>query len=233
MPGRSALHGDDERDTLAVDQGPGLEAGRLGVYAALGAYVGAVPLPWVPHALARRVRGALVQDVAARHGRSLSPEARAILADTSSPEDTRGLASKAMQYVGWKMAARTLSRLGPLGVVWPLRHALQTYALGHLFDRYLAATPSGRPVRVDATEALRVRKAVDAALVRAIAVEAPLEQEPGAIDDQRDATTALVDGMISLTASVPGRLVRRLDAAFDELVARTTRRPDDANENDG
>ena len=220
MAEHPALPRDDARDALTADEDRALEPGRLGVYAALGAYVGAVPLPWVPRALARRVRGALVHDVAARHARSLSPEARTILADTSRPEDARGLATKAMAYVGWKVAARTLSRLGPLGVVWPLRHALQTYALGHLFDRYLGAKGAGGPVRIDAIEALRVRRAIDAALVHAMAVDAPRVHEPDAIDDQRDETTALVDGVISLTASVPGRLLRRLDTAFDELIAR-------------
>src|SRR5690606_10074223 len=34
-----------------------LGAGRIGVYTALGAAIGVVPLPWIPDTIARRVRG--------------------------------------------------------------------------------------------------------------------------------------------------------------------------------
>ena len=74
-------------------------------------------------------------------------------------------------------------------------------------------------MRIDASEARRVRQAVDGALARALTVEAPVEQEPTAIDDQRDALTAFVDGLLGLAAGVPDRLVGRLDAAFDDLLA--------------
>jgi hypothetical protein len=122
--------------------------------------------------------------------------------------------------VGWRVAARTLTRFGPLGLVWPLRHALQTYALGHLFGRYLDVARTEGAIRVDADEALRVRRAIDGALARALTVETTPMEEPTVVDDQRDPGTALVDGVISLTAGVPARLVRRLDAAFDELIAQ-------------
>src|SRR5258708_753294 len=56
---------------------------RLGVYAALGASVAAVPLPWIPDALVRRVRGALVHDIPVRHGLSLTGDARDALAEPS------------------------------------------------------------------------------------------------------------------------------------------------------
>ena len=104
-------------------------------------------------------------------------------------------------------------------VLWPVRNALQTYVLGHLFDRYLEIGRTERAVRVDAGEARRVRQAIDGALARAITVEAPAGSEPTAIDDQRDAITAFVDGMLGLAAGVPSRLVLRLDAAFDDLLA--------------
>ena len=58
-----------------------LSSGRLGTYTILGGVTGIVPLPWVPDAIARRVRGALVHDLTARHGLSLTPEARSLLAD--------------------------------------------------------------------------------------------------------------------------------------------------------
>ncbi len=120
--------------------GPRVDGGRLGVYAAVGATVGTVPLPWVPTALVRRVRGALVHDVALRHGLSLSREAREVLADPAGPEAATGTVTRALRYVGVRIALRALSLVGPVGAIWPLRHALRVYVLGYLFDRYLAGS---------------------------------------------------------------------------------------------
>jgi hypothetical protein len=124
-----------------------------------------------------------------------------------------------MRFVGLRLAGRALTRIGPLRLLWPARNALQTWALGHLFDRYLELGRIERAVRIDAGEARRVRQAVDGALARALTVEAPADDEPTVIDDQRDAGTAFVDGLIGLVAGVPARLVGRLDAAFDDLLA--------------
>src|SRR5579883_110709 len=73
------------------------DGGRLGVYAAIAGSIGAVPLPWIPDALVGRVRGALVHDIASRHGVSLAPEARAILSDVSGPDKLQGAAAYATQ----------------------------------------------------------------------------------------------------------------------------------------
>ena len=40
------------------------------------------------------------------------------------------------------------------------------------------------------------------------------------IDDQRDATTAFVDGLLGLVAGAPSRLGDWLDAAFDDWLAQ-------------
>ncbi|HEY8041508.1 MAG TPA: hypothetical protein VIF15_16995 [Polyangiaceae bacterium] len=196
-----------------------IEGGRLGVYTALGASVSAIPLPWVPDSLVRRVRGALVHDIAVRHGLSLTQDARDVLCEPSGPDGPRGLLAQAVSYLGVRLAARTLTRFGPIGMVWPVRNALRTFVLGHLFDRYLEAGRTERAVRVDVDEARRVRQAIDGALARALTVEAPPAEEPTVIDDQRDAVTALMDGLLGLAAGVPGRLMGRLDAAFDDLLA--------------
>jgi hypothetical protein len=196
-----------------------IEGGRLGVYTALGASVSAIPLPWVPDSLVRRVRGALVHDIAVRHGLSLTQDARDVLCEPSGPDGPRGLLAQAVSYLGVRLAARTLTRFGPIGMVWPVRNALRTFVLGHLFDRYLEAGRTERAVRVDVDEARRVRQAIDGALARALTVEAPPAEEPTVIDDQRDAVTALMDGLLGLAAGVPGRLLGRLDAAFDDLLA--------------
>ncbi len=195
-----------------------LGAGRLGTYSALGAAAGALPLPWVPDAVARRIRGALAHDVATRHGLSLTPEARKILAEPSGVDGPRGFAGHALQFV----AVRVLGRVGPLGLLAPLRNAAQTFVLGHLMHRYLTSMRDERSVRVGVDEARRLRRAMDHAVLAAITT--PVGQDPGAPspgEDLRDATTVLTDGVIIGAASLPGWVVRRLEAAFDDVLPQT------------
>ncbi len=197
-----------------------VDGSRLGVYAALGATAGSVPLPWVPGALVRRVRGALVHDVAARHGVSLSSEAREVLSEPSDPESRSGVVSRAVRYAGKRIALRALAQVGPLRALWPLGQALRTYALGALLDRYLSQRPDDAAPRIEHGEALRVRRAIDGAILRildtpAADVEAP--RLPG--DDARDATTAAVDGFLGAAAGLPSQMARRLEAAFDALLS--------------
>jgi hypothetical protein len=219
MATRSTLTQDVAEGIPTLDVRHALDGSRLAVYAILGASIGGMPLPWLPDSLLRRVRGALVHDFAMRRGLSLTGEARAVLAEPSGPDGPRGLASQALRYLGVRLTLRLLSRLGPVAVVWPLRDGLRTYLLGHLFDRYLEVARIERAVRIDADEARRVRRAIDGALARSITVDVPLATPPTAIDDQRDPATTLLDGLISVAAGLPDRLVRRLDAAFDELLA--------------
>ncbi len=197
---------------------PAVDGGRLGVYAALGASIGAMPIPWLPDALVRRVRGALVHDVAARHGLSLTREARAILAEPSGPDGPRGLLTQVFRFLGAKVALRLLASVGPISIVWPMRNALLTYVLGHLFDRYLEVARTERAIRIDVGEARRVRLAIDSALLRAITVVTDPLQEPSVVDDQREASTVFADAVLGLAAGLPARLTQRLDAAFDDLL---------------
>ena len=194
-----------------------VDRGRLGVYAAIGASVGGMPLPWLPDAFARRVRGALVQDVATRHGLSLTREARNVLAEPSGPDGPRGILAQAVRFFGARVVLRLLTGFGPAALVWPLRHALGTYLLGHLLDRYLDRLRTERAVRIDVEEARRVRLAIDGAVLRAITVVTPTVPQPAVIDDQREASAVLFDTCLGLAASVPSRLMVRLESAFDEL----------------
>jgi hypothetical protein len=189
-----------------------LGPGRLGSYATMGAAIGLVPLPWLPGALSDRLRGALLQDVARRHGLSLSKEARAILSVSFGPPMMRGLIGQAVAFA----SGRLLGRFGPLAALAPVRGALATFVLGHLFHRYVSVTRQERTVRIDAEEARKVRRAIDAALLRALTTAAPSEPvESVDADDVRDELTRITDGLLAAAASVPGWLVRRLDAAFD------------------
>jgi hypothetical protein len=193
---------------------------RVGAYTVLGASAGAVPLPWLPNVLLRRIRGALVNDIAARRGLSLTRDARDALSNTGEQAIRPGLFSQALHFFGIRLAARMLSRFGPIGIVWPAQAALRTYVLGRAFDRYLETRHASSP-RVEVDEARRIRRAVDATLAGALAVSLPRTPEPAAIDDdERDVATALIDNMLGMAAGLPAKLLRRLDTAFDEALAQ-------------
>jgi hypothetical protein len=190
--------------------------GRLGAFTLLGAAAGSVPLPWVPTALVRRVRGALVQDIAARHGLALSPEARAAFAEPSRSVRPPGATREAMRF----LAVRALRRLGPVRVLSPVRAAVETFVLGRLFARYLVSRPETTR-RIDEAEAVGVRHIIDGALLRALTAEVGSEKDALALptDDFRDELTQAIDGALIATAGVPSWLVRHLDTAFDDMIA--------------
>ncbi len=194
-----------------------LGGGRLGTYTVLGAATGIVPLPWVPDAMVRRVRGALVHDLTARHGLSLTPEARAILVEPSGADGPRGVISQGFTFV----VTRILGRIGPLAMLPPVRSALGTWVLGHLLQRYLETARTARSVRIDVEEARRVRRAIDQALLYALTTDARRSREDPPIppEDLRDPSTQIVDGVLISIASMPNWLVRRVEAAFDEVLS--------------
>lgn len=196
---------------------PQFGGSRLGTYTMLGAASGVVPLPWIPDAIARRVRGALVHDLTARYGLSLTPEARAALVEASSGDRARSYVQQGVTFA----ATRVLGRFGPLAMFGPVRTAFGTFVLGHLLERYLDTARVVRSVRIDGDEARRVRRAIDQALVFALTTEGKSSREnpPFAPEDLRDQTTQIVDGVFITIASAPGWLVRRLEAAFDETLA--------------
>jgi hypothetical protein len=191
------------------------------VYAAIGASLASAPLPWLPDAFARRVRGALLHDVAARHGLSLAREARELLAEPSGPDGPRGILAQALRFFGARLAIRALTSLGPIAFVWPARNALGTYLLGHLFDRYLEQSRTERAVRIDVEEARRVRLAIDGAVVRALTIVTPPVDDLPVIDEQRDAASVVVDTLLEMAAGLPARLMLRVETAFDELLTQT------------
>jgi uncharacterized protein (DUF697 family) len=194
-----------------------LGEGRLGTYTMLGAACGIVPLPWIPDATVRRVRGALVHDLTSRHGLSLTPEARTILVEPNGTEGPRGFLKQGAKFA----VGRVLGRLGPFAMIAPVRSALGTYVLGHLLQRYLETARTARSVRIDIEEARRVRRAIDQALIYALTTDAAPSREdrPFAAEDLREGSEQVVDGVIISIASMPGWLVRRLDAAFDDVLS--------------
>lgn len=201
------------RETLGRPQFGG---GRLGTYTLLGAASGVVPLPWVPDAIVRRIRGALVQDLTSRQGLSLTPEARKVLIEPGGAEGSQTFFKQGVTFA----VTRVLGRFGPLAMLGPVRTAVGTFVLGHLLQRYLETARIDRSVRIDVEEARRVRRAIDQSLIYAMTTEGrgPRQRLPVSPDDLRDSTTQLVDGVIISVASAPGWLLRRLDAAFDETL---------------
>jgi len=206
---------DAEKRSDALTRTP-LGGGRLGTYTMLGAACGVVPLPWIPDATVRRVRGALVHDLTSRHGLSLTPEARTLLVEPNGTEGPRGLLNQGARFA----VGKVLGRFGPFALIAPVRSALGTYALGHLLQRYLESSRTARSVRIDIEEARRVRRAIDHAIVFALTTEArpSREESPHAPEDLRDKGEQVVDGVLISIASMPGWLVRRLEAAFDEVI---------------
>ena len=213
----------DEGDTgLSAKNSEALErralgGGRLGTYTMLGAVCGIVPLPWIPDATVRRVRGALVHDLTSRHGLSLTPEARAILVEPNGTEGPRGFLKQGVTFA----VTKVLGRLGPFGFIPPVRSALGTYVLGHLLQRYIETARTARSTRIDIEEARRVRRAIDQALLYSLTTEAnPSRADaPFAPVDLREGNEQVIDGVLISLASVPGWLIRRVDAAFDEVLA--------------
>lgn len=201
-------------DTLGRRQ---LGGGRLGTYTVLGGATGIVPLPWVPDAIARRVRGALVHDLTSRFGLSLTPEARQVLVEPGGGDGPRGVIAQGVTFA----VTRVLGRFGPLAAVAPVRSAIGTFVLGHLLQRYLDGARTVRAVRIDVEEARKIRRAIDQALLYALTTEAPRSsgEVPIPPEDLRDQSTQIIDGVIISMASLPGWFLRRLDAAFDEVLA--------------
>ena len=193
-----------------------LPPGQLGTFAVLGAAAGTVPLPWLPDALARRLRGALVHDIAARHGRALTPDARRILADPATTKRKHGALAAAFAFLSRKL----LVRFGPLALLPPLRAGLETYVLGYLFNRYLSRG-SGERGRIEADEARVLREAIERAVLRVVSAEGDRRwpTTPIAPEDSRDEITQALDGLLSATTTIPSWLQERLARAFDDTLA--------------
>jgi hypothetical protein len=196
---------------------PTVASSRVGTYAVLGAVAGGIPLPILPGTAARRVRGALVHDIAARHHVSLTPEARQILADPSTGNSGK---KRLLRSVAGFATGRLLTRLGPLAILPVARGALGTFVLGHLFERYLGSRRE-RAVRLDVIEARRVRALIDEAWLHALTGDVPAAAEHGqaAPEELREPSTQLLDSFLIAAAGLPGYFVRKLEAAFDDLLA--------------
>ncbi|MCC6557837.1 MAG: hypothetical protein IT372_33235 [Polyangiaceae bacterium] len=181
----------------------------------IGVAAATIPLPVVPDRLLARIRGAVAHDTAARHGLSLTGDARDLLA---RPGGDHNLIRKAAEVV----AGQLLRRISALGTVAAVARGLEVYALGHLLDRYITRVRPTGAVRIHGDEARRLRDAIDRASARALSpsLDAGLTVLPDGAEDLRDEFTRWIDALLLTGAGVPSYLERRLNAAFDEIAQR-------------
>ncbi len=203
--------------TIAVSPSSAPPTGRLAVMTAYAGLVTVIPVPFLPDRVLMRVRGAVVHDVAARHGLSLTSDARAVLAEPDSEGRTK------IVRAAEGIARQLLRRLRPLGVLTAASRAVELYALGVLLERYVTHVRADSSVRLHLEEARLVRDAIDRAILRALSPAlqpSPLTLSEGA-EDLRDEFTRWIDSLLLTSAALPSYLERRLEAAFDEIVEQT------------
>jgi hypothetical protein len=191
----------------------------LSMLALLGLLAGAIPLPIVSPRVLARVRGAVVHDVASRRGLSLTSEARDELCRASLVSSGGAVLSTVLFIL-----RRSLRRLGAVGIVPPVTASLEVYSLGLLFARYMDRARTSQTVRIDDREAREIRRLVDHAVRRALSWNVPAGDETATIspsEDLRDFPTRLTDGVLLAVAALPSLLRRRLENAFDAVLADT------------
>jgi hypothetical protein len=192
-------------------------SGRLAVLTAYAMAATAIPIPFLPDRILSRIRGAVVQDVVSRHGLSLTSDARDMLAEPESESRTKLV--KAAEGV----ARQLLRRLRPLGVLNAASRGVEIFALGLLLDRYIVQVRATSAVRMNRDEARQLRAAIDKSVLRALSPTLRPNQttlEAGA-EDLRDEFTRWIDAFLLTSATLPSYLERRLESAFDQVVAES------------
>jgi hypothetical protein len=203
--------------TVALSPSSTPPTGRLAMMTAYAVAASAIPVPFLPDRVLVRVRGAVVHDVAARHGLSLTSDARSELAEPDSETRTR------LVRAAESVARQLLRRLRPLGVLTAASRGVELYALGLLLDRYIAKVRAAGAVRMHLEEARLVRDAIDRSVLRALspALRPSITTLGEGVEDLRDEFTRWIDALILTSAALPSYLERRLEAAFDEIVDQT------------
>jgi hypothetical protein len=191
--------------------------GKLAVLTAYALAAATIPIPFLPDRVLLRIRGAVVHDISARHGVSLTSDARSVLASPDSEQRTR------LSRVAEVVARQILRRAGPLGIMSSMSRGIEVYALGFLLERYFRDVRRMGAIRVQIDEARRVRDAIDKSIVRALspALRPAITTLAEGSEDLRDEFTRWLDALLLTTASIPSYLERRLESAFDQLVAET------------
>jgi hypothetical protein len=203
--------------TVALSPSSAPPTGRLAMMTAYAVAATVIPVPFVPDRVLVLVRGAVVHDVVSRHGLSLTTDARAALAEPDTEARTR------LVHTAESVARRLLRRLRPLVVITAASRGIELYALGFLLERYVEQVRAAGAVRMHLEEARLVREAIDRSILRALSPSlrpSPTTLGEGA-EDLRDEFTRWIDAILLTSAALPSYLERRLEAAFDEIVAAT------------
>ncbi|MSP25198.1 MAG: hypothetical protein EXR75_08540 [Myxococcales bacterium] len=194
-------------------------SGRLTMLVCMSMAAGALPIPILPGRILRQLRGALVFDVAGRYGLSLTADARSALVGPVPQDRLRSLLRTGIEIA----LRRLLRRFVPFAPLGAAATAFEVYALGHLLERYVRSTRRRATLRIQTDEAAALRRAIDEATLRAFHPETsprPLLLAESA-EDLRDEFTRWLDTVVLTGASLPNYVERRLDAAFDEIAARS------------
>jgi len=210
-------------EAVMVRTGP--VRGRLGMLTGMSLLVGFIPLPVLPDRVVRQLRGAVAQEVASRHGLSLTTEARVALAAGPTTDRMRNMLRKGIEL----LVRRFLKRFGPLAPLSSVASAFEVYALGHLLERYVADQRTAGTMRIQEAEATRVRKLIDLAVLRTFYPSTEPRQlllNEG-VEDLRDEFTRWIDMLLITGATLPSYLERRLESAFDALVDERAEASDD------
>lgn len=192
-------------------------SGRLAILTGLSLAASAIPVPLVPDRVIYQIRGAIVQDVASRHGLSLTTEGRRALAESSSESPLRDVLKRGLGF----LSKTFIKKLSPLSTLLTVGGAADVFVVGHLFERYLERHRSSKIVRVNGDEARAVRKLIETASMRALSPALRADPMPllPPVEDMRDEFTRWVDTVILMSAGLPSYLERRLDSAFDAVIA--------------
>ena len=192
-------------------------SGRLAILTGLSLAASAIPVPLLPDRIIYQIRGAIAQDIAARHGLSLTGDARRALAESSHESPMRDVLKRGVGFL-----SRTfVKKLSPLSTFFTASAAVEVFAVGHLFDRYLERHRGSKAVRINNEEAKAVRKLIETSIVRALSPSHRVDALPllPPVEDLRDEFTRWVDTLILASAGLPAYVERRLDSAFDALIA--------------
>jgi hypothetical protein len=195
------------------------QSGRLAILAGLSLAASAIPVPFLPDRVVVQIRGAIVHDLAGRHGVSLTTEGRAALAETSAESPMKDLFKRGLGI----LSKTFVKKLSPLTAFFTASSAVEVFALGHLFDRYLELHRGSRSVRMSGEEARAVRKLIEGAVAKAFSPSLQAEALPSLppVEDLRDEFTRWADTLLLAGAGLPSYLERRLNAAFDAAIAES------------
>jgi hypothetical protein len=194
-------------------------SGRLAILTGLSLAASAIPVPLLPDRIIYQIRGAIVQDIAARHGLSLTGDARRALAESSHESPMRDVLKRGVGF----LSKTFVKKLSPISKLFTASAAVEVFATGHLFDRYLDLHRGSKAVRINGEEAKAVRKLIEMSLLRSLSPSHRADALPmlPAVEDLRDEFTRWMDTLILLSAGLPAYVERRLDSAFDALIAES------------